>query len=255
MEPYNKLASIYDGIEADEHSLRMADYCREIFRRFVVRPTCGLDLCCGTGTALVVFSDWGIKMSGLDRSKSMLSVAARKTRGRGIPLYRMSLPTFRIPEPATPRKTRQFDVITCFYDSLNYLSSARQLQTAFRSVYRHLRPAGWFIFDMNTPEALRTIWGGQVYADARQDVAWVWKNEYFEGRQAAACHATCFVKEGRMWKRFDETHVETAWDNATIRERLVKSGLIIRGFYRCFTFRKPTAKTNRICGIAQRPAL
>jgi ubiquinone/menaquinone biosynthesis C-methylase UbiE len=92
IQPYRKLSTIYDRMGADQHSLKMTEYCRQIFRRFKIHPESGLDLCCGTGTALKVFADWGISMSGLDRSTPMLALAARKLSGRGIRLYQKSLP-------------------------------------------------------------------------------------------------------------------------------------------------------------------
>ncbi len=253
MQPYRKLSTVYDRMGADRHSLKMTEYCRQIFRRFEIHPESGLDLCCGTGTALQVFADWGISMSGLDRSAPMLAVAARKLSGRRIKLYQKSLPRFRILRTDKSNQTGRFDLVTCFYDSLNYLKNGRELQAAFRTVYRHLSPGGWFIFDMNTPAALKILWGGQVYADARDDLAWVWKNYYSEKTRSAECHATCFVKTGRTWERFDEVHTERAHDNEKIISFLERAGFEVSGFYRCHTFRKPTRNSYRICGVCRRP--
>lgn len=253
MKPYSKLPTIYDNMGADRHSVQMTEYCREIFRRFRIHPVNCLDLCCGTGTALGIFTDWGFNASGLDRSGAMLAVAARKLRGRKIRLYQKSLPRFRILDTENSRKTKQFDLVTCFYDSLNYLTNLRDLQSAFRTVRRHLQSGGWFIFDMNTAAALKMIWGEQVYADARDDLAWVWKNEFSERTQSAKCHTTCFVKKGRLWERFDELHIEKAYENEKIIKSLNTAGFDVKGFYRCFTFRKPGRNTYRVCGVAQKP--
>lgn len=250
--PFTRFAQVYDLVGGDRHSAKMVEYCFEIFRRFNIRATCALDLCCGTGTAIFLFLGEGLEMSGLDQSASMLAVAAKKLKGRKVKLYHKSLPNFKIPETRDSRRLRKFDLITCFYDSLNYLKNARELKTAFRSVYNHLHKGGWFIFDMNTLEALKTIWGGQVYADAKDKVAWVWKNTYYEKTMSATCHSTFFVKRGKLWERFDEEHIERAYDNRTVLRLLREVGFQVKGFYRCFSFEKPKKGTYRICCVAKR---
>jgi len=239
---------------ADRHSAKMVEYTFKIFRKFNIRAACGLDLCCGTGTAISLFLDQGLPMSGLDQSAPMLAVAAKKLKGRKVKLYQKSLPKFKILQTGDSRRVRKFDLITCFYDSLNYLKNARQLKTAFRSIYSHLNRDGWFIFDMNTPAALETIWNRQVYADARDDLAWVWRNSYHEKTTSATCRTTFFVKRGKLWERFDEEHTERAYDNKTVLKLLREVGFEVRGFYRCFSFERPKKGTYRVCGVVRKPA-
>ncbi len=254
-QPYRKFASVYDQMGADEHSRRMTEYCFKLFQKFDIHPVTGLDLCCGTGTAVKLFSERGILMSGLDRSAQMLAVAAKKLKGHKSTLYQKELPTFRLLDPKDSRKVRQFDLITSFYDSLNYLTTQKDLKAAFRSVNQHLTPGGWFIFDMNTDEALKIIWDSQVFAEARESLAWIWKNEYHPKTSSATCTTTFFRPKGKLWERFEEVHVEKAYPNSVIRKLLTASGFIVKGFYRCFTFDKPAKSTYRICVVAmKRPA-
>ena len=255
-KPYSEFARVYDLMGADRHSAKMVEYTFKVFRRLNIKAACGLDLCCGTGTAIALFLDQGLPMSGLDQSASMLAAAAKKLKGRKVKLYQKSLPKFKILETSDSRRVRKFDLITCFYDSLNYLKNARQLKTAFRSIYSHLNPDSWFIFDMNTPAALKILWGGQVYADAGDDLAWVWRNVYHEKTMSATCCTTFFVPPkagGKLWERFDETHIERAYDNETILTLLKEVGFQVKGFYRCFSFEKPKKGTYRICGVVRRP--
>ncbi|MBD3256865.1 methyltransferase domain-containing protein [candidate division GN15 bacterium] len=251
--PYQQFAEAYDQMGADRHSRLMADYTRRLLKRLGHQPADGLDLCCGTGTAIACLLDQGISMSGLDRSSAMLREAKRKLEGRGVRLYRQSLPKFEIKQRGK-RRVRQYDLVTSFYDSLNYLLTERDLTMAFRTVYRHLRPGGLFIFDMNTPNALKTVWGAQTWAVSQKNVAWIFRNEFFHDTQSANCYVTIFVKEGRLWRRIDEVHTERGYSNAAIRRMLNKVGFRIRGFYRCFTYEPVTRTTNRICVIAQRKA-
>ncbi len=251
--PYSRFAEVYDQLGADNFSIKMTAYCRKIFRKFKIEPSTGLDVCCGTGTAIKKFSEMGIQMSGLDRSAAMLAVAAKKLKGHRVTLYQKPLPRFRLIDQFDSRKTRRFDLATCFFDSLNYLKNQRELQQAFRSIYNHLNPGGYFIFDMNTPAAMKILWGGQVFVKTGDNLYTVWHNEYNARTKSAKCTATFFKKKGTMWERFDEEHVERAYDNRVIKKALRDSGFIVKGFYRCMSFVRPSKGTYRICGVAKRP--
>lgn len=252
MPIYNKFATVYDQMQADLHSKKMVLYCRKLFKHFQINPTNGLDLCCGTGSAIIAFDKLGIKMSGLDQSAEMLAIAARKTKSRGVKLYQKSLPKFRLLDIIDSQKQVQFDLITSFYDSLNYMLSEKELQQTFVSVHSHLENDGWFIFDMNTPNALKTIWDEQVYAGVQDSIAWVWQNDYDKHKKKAACHATFFKKKGKLWERFDETHYEKGYTNSVIKKLLRESGFKIKGFYDCLTSDTPTRDSYRICAVVQK---
>lgn len=259
MKPYERFAEVYDLMGADRHSEQMCEYSIRIFKRFGIKAVNGLDLCCGTGTAVSLLSDFGITMSGLDGSAEMLTIARRKLKRYKTRLYHQKLPNFNIHETnntrtMAPFNTKRvcFDLVTCFYDSLNYLLSERALLATFRSVARHLHPGGWFIFDMNTLEALKILWEGQIFADVRDDISWVWKSEYVPAKKIAHLDATFFVKQGRTWSRFDERHTERAYTNVSIKKMLRQAGFVVKGFYHCKTFKSPTRDSMRICGVAQK---
>lgn len=251
--PYQKFAAVYDQMGADQFSIDMVEYCARIFKTFRIRPCPALDLCCGTGSAIERLLEYGFEMSGLDGSSEMLAMAAKKLEGRKVRLYHKALPKFRLIDTDDSRQTESFGLITCFYDSLNYLRNLNELKTAFKSVHQHLEPGGWFIFDMNTPIALETIWDGQVYADATDDLAWVWRNEYFPKARSAMCHTTFFVRDGDMWIRFDEDHFEKAYENKTLRKAVKACGFQVKGFFDCFSFDRATKESDRVCVVARKP--
>ena len=250
--PYSILSKIYDYMGASQHSVKMTEYCRRLFYHFGIKPQCGLDLCCGTGTALEIFHKQGIEMAGLDRCEGMLAIARKKLKGTGIRLYQAELPGFKLTLGKGRKESIAFDLVTCFYDSLNYLKSERDLKTAFKAVADHLQPGGWFIFDMNTYHGLSTCWSGSTFADAWEDLVWVWKSEFDTKKKAATLVATCVVKEGQGWKRFDEVHVEYAYSNATIARLLRESGFVVKGRFKCFTLDNADKETNRICLVGRK---
>ncbi|MCX6835816.1 MAG: class I SAM-dependent methyltransferase [candidate division Zixibacteria bacterium] len=255
MIPYDQFSTVYDMIGHDRFSISMAEYALEIMKRFKVEPHDALDLCCGTGSAVRVFADQGIAMCGLDRSPQMLVIARQKLQDRHVKLYRQELPHFEIKTTTSGKRSsvQQFDLVTCFFDSLNYLRDERQLRATFKAVRRHLRPGGWFIFDMNTPYHLKTVFTDQKpYAGVNDNVAWIFRNGSTNTPDSADLLLTFFVKRGKRWERFDEIHRERAYSNPAIAAALRDAGLQVKGMYRCLSFERPTRKTMRVCFVVRR---
>jgi len=253
MSQYNKFATVYDLMGADHFSREMVAYVTLILKRYKITPVTCLDLCCGTGSAIEGLLDLGLDVSGLDGSAQMLAIAAKKLKGRKVKLYHKTLPRFKLLDTIDSRQQRRFDLVTCFYDSLNYMKNETELKAAFKSVYQHLKPGGHFIFDMNTAESLKTLWDEHIYAGQKKDMAWIWENEYLPKKKAAKCHATFFVKNGKSWQRFDEVHTEYAYSNTKIKKLLKDAGFKIKGFHHCLTFQAAKRDSYRIAVIANRP--
>lgn len=255
LKEYQKFASVYDRMGADSFSIEMVDYTMRIMKRLRKRPETVLDLCCGTGSALQLFHERKLQVTGLDGSAAMLKQARKKLVGTRTTFHCQRLPRFDIFKKSNKGIRRQrttFDLVTCYYDALNYLLTRKELESSFAAVYKHLNAGGCFVFDMNTPEGLKTIWGDNCWGEARDDLAWIWINKSFPKKDIAECRTTFFIKTGRLWKRFDELHVERGYSDNVIKQSLRKAGFRIRGFYRCLSFNKPTAKTARVCAIAER---
>jgi SAM-dependent methyltransferase len=255
MMPYDNFGKVYDNIGHDRFSIRMAEYTLDILKKFKAEPRDGLDLCCGTGSAILVLADQGIAMSGLDRSAQMLAIAGKKLAGRHVKLYRQELPRFEIKAASGAQrlKIQQFDLVTSFFDSLNYLPDERQLRATFKSVRRHLRPGGLFVFDMNTPYHLETVFTDQKpYSGVTENVAWIFRNAPRKAPNVADLLLTVFVRKGKRWERFDEIHRERAYSNRAIAAALRDGGFQVKGLYRCLSFEKPTARTMRVCFVAKR---
>ena len=247
---YNQFASVYDRMGADHHSLRMCDYTLELFKRFHIEGRQGLEICCGTGSALKYFADRGYAMTGIDQSPQMLA-EARKKAGKSARLVRATLPKLKVVDPASGKPYRA-DFAISFYDSLNYLLSAKDLQTAFTQIGRHIKPGGWFIFDMNTPQGLKTVWGNNVWGGALDDLAWIFRHSYDNANILATVRLTFFERRGRNWRRFDETHTERGYTLPHLRKMLKSSGFSVKAIYRCYTFDRADEKTTRICVVVRK---
>lgn len=253
MPTYKSLATIYDDIGMEIHSRRMVTYTMDILSKLKFSPTDGLDLACGTGEAVREFHREGIAMDGLDQSPDMLRVARKKLDRTSANFYRQNLDSFSIPVKRGSRQKRQYDLVTCFFDSLNYLLTESKLKRSFKSVYAHLRPGGLFVIDMNTPYGLKAVWDGLSWSGATDKAAWMFNMYYDFNKEIAGALVTLFFKQGRHWIRKDEHHKEAGYSNAVIRRLMREAGFKVSGLYRCFSFDPPTAKDGRISVVARKP--
>ena len=70
----------------------------------------------------------------------------------------------------------EFDLITCFDDSLNHLPDEEGLVAALRSMASNLAPTGLIVFDLNTLLAYRTTFAVEK-AFAQDDITFIWWGE------------------------------------------------------------------------------
>ena len=121
----------------------------------------------------------------------------------------------------------RFDLVTCWYDSLNYLLEHEELVRTFINVARVLKPGGLFIFDMNTIYGLAVGWQrhpAYVQQDT-EELYEVHRPTYDYERNIATLKITGFLKEGNSWHRFDEEHKERGYTLMEIREALKQAEL------------------------------
>jgi SAM-dependent methyltransferase len=142
------------------------------------------------------------------------------------------------------------DLVTCLYDSLNYLLSEGTLKDAFRCVRRSLNPGGAFIFDMNTEYGLSTYWGDRLVVKDNPGLTSIWRNHYDSRRRIASLRLTLFVPRGSLYARIDEEHRERGYTPREVDSLLAESGFSQRFLYRHRTFDAPDAQTGRVMVVA-----
>lgn len=221
MAIYDRFAPLYARGPHTAYSARMAALFPSVLARFAAQPQTLLDVACGEGTFAVAMAKQGFKVTGVDRSPQMLRHAREQALREGVEV------DFILQDMRSLAFDAAFDVATCWYDSLNYLLAAADLEGAFAGVRRALKPGGLFVFDMNTIYGLAVLW--QRYpAHINEDTP-----ESFEVQRAsydfetniATAHITGFLREGGMWSRLDEEHHERGYSLSEIRQCLQSAGL------------------------------
>jgi SAM-dependent methyltransferase len=198
-----------------------------------------LDLCCGTGRLLEILVREGYSATGLDLSPHQLAHARRNVPE--AELVKADIRDFRL--------GRQFDVITCLFDSINYLTTKRDLERAFRNVRRHLAGPGMFVFDVCTLAGYRdaTYVPGVRRTDATVTVIEGW----FEPRRRCRhTRITGFIKRGKLYKGFDEEHVQRGYDSEEIDALLERAGFAFET-YDARTMEETAAGTDRVLYVCR----
>ncbi len=239
MDAYHALAVSYDRLTDDVDYRAVVDFYGEILKREQLRPRTAVDLACGTGSVSVLLAERGLRVTGVDMSCEMLTVAAQKAEGmHNRPLFvRQRLQRLSLP--------RGVDLAVCALDSLDYITNPADCAEAIRRVYHALNPGGIFIFDVNTPQKLRAM-DGQIFLDEDDDVYCVWRGAFDAQTNICSYGMDLFQRQGRTWQRSFEEHCEYAYSQAELTEFLKAAGFTDIAVYADRRLEPPRPDEQRI---------
>ena len=217
MDAYHALAVSYDRLTNDVDYEATVAFYYDILNREGLSPRTAVDLACGTGSVSAILARKGLRVTGVDLSEEMLTVAQQKTADLDNPpqFVCQSLEKLCLP--------RGVDLAVCALDSLDYITDPADCARAIQRVYKALNPGGIFIFDVNTPEKLRAM-DGQVFLDEDEDVYCVWRGEFDEKTNICSYGMDFFQRRGKMWKRSFEEHREYAYSREQLAGYLKAAG-------------------------------
>lgn len=217
MNAYRELAACYDRLTNDVDYGAVVAFYRQLLDSVGARPRMAVDLACGTGSVTLLLAQSGLKVTGVDMSEEMLTVAWEKAQSLENPpmFVRQKLQALRLP--------RGVDLAVCALDSLDYILDPKDCAEAIRRVYKALNPGGIFIFDVNTPEKLRAM-DGQVFLDEDDDVYCVWRGEFDAWTNICSYGMDLFRRHGRVWLRSFEEHQEYAYSIEQLTNFLKDAG-------------------------------
>ncbi len=249
---YNNFAYVYDKLTLDIDYSRWADYVEGIIKKNKVQASMILELGCGTGSFGLEMAKRGYEMICLDLSADMLDCAAEKAAKEGANILFLNQDMCNFELYGT------VDVIVCLLDSFNYMTSFSQVERLFKLVHNYLNPGGLFIFDVNTRYKFENILSDNMFYEIRDDVTYIWENEYNPKTKKARFDLTFFVKQNELYERFDETHYERAYSDGEIMEFINKSKLKLTAKYDDLKFKKPSDISQRtfyVCRKAKQTGL
>ena len=239
MGAYEALAVSYDRLTNDVDYEATVDFYYEILKREGLNPRTAVDLACGTGSVTEILAKRGLKVTAVDLSEEMLTVARQKA------MELENQPLFLCQNLRDLYLPRAVDLAVCALDSLDYITDPNDCREAIRRVYKVLNPGGIFIFDVNTPEKLRAM-DGQVFLDEDDDVYCIWRGEFDEQSNICSYGMDLFQRRGNLWERSFEEHREYAYSEEQLVGYLKDAGFTHIAVYADRLFADPREGEQRI---------
>ncbi len=247
MEAYTSFASVYDTFMDNVPYREWAAYLIELLTEYRVKDGLVLDMGCGTGSMTELLAEAGYDMIGIDNAEEMLEIAQEKRAKSGHDILYLLQDMRAFELYGTVR------AIVSICDSVNYITEEEELLSVFRLVNNYLDPKGVFIFDFNTVHKYRDVMGDMTIAEDRDECSFIWDNYYYEEEQMNEYELSLFIREqgSELYRKYQETHLQRAYELETIRDLVEQSGLEYVTAYDAFTRKQPTAESERIYVIAR----
>ena len=247
MDAYTSFASVYDTFMDNIPYEEWTEYVKGLLTEYGIADGLIAELGCGTGNVTERLASAGYDMIGIDNSEEMLDIAMDKKAESGQDILYLL------------QDMREFELygtvkaVISICDSINYITEEDDLLEVFRLVNNYLDPKGIFVFDFNTVYKYRDVMGNQTIAEDREDCSFIWDNYYYEDESINEYELSLFIKEkdSGLYRKYQETHFQKAYELATIRRLIEQSGLEYITAYDAFTRNAPTGESERIYVIAR----
>lgn len=236
MEAYSAFAELYDSLMQDVPYEQLADLIEKQIKKYNIQNPMVLDLACGTGTLTGLLSNKGFDMIGADLSQEMLQVAQRKNPD--ILFLNQSMDDFEL--------YGTVGTICCCLDSVNYLTEDGALDKLFQLCNNYLEPDGLLIFDVNSEYKFKHILADNIYNSDTDCIFYSWENFFMEEEKLCDFYLTFFVKEGELYRRYDETHTERCYSRDEICQALKQNGFSIEAVFDGFSEEPAHEESERL---------
>ncbi|WP_433946052.1 class I SAM-dependent DNA methyltransferase [Paenibacillus sp. SN-8-1] len=229
MASYRKFAYVYDELMEDMPYPDWIRFARTAWEKHGM-PKTVVELGCGTGSITIPLVNSGFDVTGMDLSPDMLAVARRKMEQtpRGSRLFRDGSVRWVQQDMREWEMPELVDSVISFCDCINYLLEPEDLIRTFRRTFDGLKQGGTFLFDVHHPNTLKRYEEEQPFIWDEKSVSYIWTCERDAHRNEIEHHLTIFAREeGQgpdMYRRFEETHIQRAYDPNWIRVELTKCG-------------------------------
>lgn len=179
-----------------------------------------LELACGSGTLAVQLAQAGFDVTGFDLSEEMLTLADEKVQSADV-----TLPLIQ-GDARTLDFTAEFDYVTCFDDSICYLTDLKAVTQVFENVAQALKPDGIFMFDAHSLYQIDEIFPGYMYNAKFDTMAFMWQSYVGLEPHSIEHDLTFFIWDEAIsgYQALEELHHERTYSVETYRKALKAAG-------------------------------
>ncbi|MGG4264311.1 class I SAM-dependent DNA methyltransferase [Peribacillus simplex] len=245
---YERFAYVYDELMKDAPYEKWLMILTAKLEQYGICGRKVLDLACGTGEMTVELAQHGFEVTGVDLSDEMLLVAHEKAvrLGLSIPLFQQNM--------AELEGLGQFDCVTIFCDSLNYLRDEADIVKTFSRVHEHLKDGGLFLFDIHSIYKMEKIFHDKTFAVNDEEVSYIW--DCFPGQEPYSVEhdLSFFVRddESGLYDRFDELHYQRTYPVEQYKKWLKQAGFTVSEIMADLEEAPLVTETERILFVASK---
>lgn len=249
-------ADQYDVLYQEKDYESECTMIEEAFRRYSRLPVKSiLDLGCGTGNHAIPMARKGYKVTGVDRSQQMLDRARSKLLSiqSSIPCP----PSFQLGDLRNLKLRKRCDAVLMMFAVLGYQVTNADVLAALKSVHRHLRPGGVFIFDVWHGPAVLAIRPGdraKIIPTEGGQLIRITSGSLDVNQQLVSVHYALFQHRGKqVVSETSETHNMRFFFPLELELLLEAAGLKLVAL-RCFgdLDREPDEQSWNVVGVGQR---
>ena len=146
MSNFQKYAEYYDLLYKDKDYQQESNFVVQLLREHAPQAQNLLELGCGTGRHAEHLIQAGYQVCGIERSPEMLSIA--RQRQQQLPPDAQAAFSIREGDLRTVRLEQKFDAVLALFHVISYQTLNEDLEAAFTTVQKHLKPDGIFLFDV-----------------------------------------------------------------------------------------------------------
>lgn len=192
-----------------------------------------LDVACGTGALIKRLHAQGWRSMGVDLSFAMLRAGRARAQNRVAAVADMR---------ALPVRGG-FHLVTCLFDSLNFLLDEDDVRAALRGFAGALEPGGLAYFDIVTERMVTEHFAGRSWSEQNGRFETTWTNTYDAATGVADSHIR--VNTGPVCLIRERIYPERLFRNGLKEARLTLLDAVDAD-----TWRAPTRRTTRIDFVA-----
>jgi SAM-dependent methyltransferase len=150
-EVFGQYSEYYDLLYRDKDYQAEVEYINNLIVKNCNKPQTILDLGCGTGKHDFLLNRMGYKITGVDLSEKMISIANSNINEKNDNL------NFLVGDVRNLDLSSKFDVVISLFHVASYQISNTDIKSFIRTAKNHLKPGGKLIFDF--------WYGPAVYSD------------------------------------------------------------------------------------------
>jgi len=210
MRIYERLSQFYD-IGWSGFAEQYVNLVDQLLGEYGITQASILNLACGTGILAISLAVQGHIVRGIDISPAMVESA--KSKSVGIP--NVSFEVQDMTEFAVPGK---FDLITCTFDSLNYVLNGDGIAAMFSRVARSLTKSGLFLFDSNTSQHYTNVGNGSRNIELRgHSFVHTWSYDSIKKEAVTAFEFTDGFREIHRQRPYDLSQLDPILTDVGLR--------------------------------------